>query len=437
MNFDLFEIALRRGLGRALTFLNHPPSFEVRESVLRVLLKSSRLDPQMEKVGSVYLLEAARRCGLQEDLTPRLVTALKAELAAAENFPTIEQLLDLLGAQGQHGDEQARQTLLDLVPVFVQHHWHHLPDLAAALTEALGEVGLKSILGAVGAALMSGQEALKDDFLLFVVGQILGEDTETLIERWTQEDPGIRLFLQQSRAARTRWNIRDLNPPPIDASYEGIWKKLREGRSQGLSYRGEKASEETLIRLAWDLELEMDPSMKALLLCVFHRTPFPHGPGPLLTLLDHPYHQVKQKALRALAGFEGEEIHELALQTLLEPASGFEGIKLLMKNFRSGDEKWIRTALEQVSQWGDEHHLHDFVRALQGLVNRWPESAMLDLLTEAFPQQPCSFCRETIFGVLEEHDHLPVELIHEASLDRNMDLREKAAQHLGGGPEGV
>ncbi|MFC5599876.1 hypothetical protein [Deinococcus cellulosilyticus] len=56
---------------------------------------------------------------------------------------------------------------------------------------------------------------------------------------------------------------------------------------------------------------------------------------------------------------------------------------------------------------------------------------MLELLTEAFHHQPCSFCREMLFTIHAEHSDLSSELILEASLDRNMELRGAAEVHLG------
>ncbi|GEM48392.1 hypothetical protein [Deinococcus cellulosilyticus] len=318
MTFDLFEQALRWGLGRALIYLCDHPSPEARESVLRALLKSNRVDSQ-EETGVVYLLEAARLCGLQDDLTPVLMTALHDELAADDDFLTIEQLFDLLGELGKNGDRAARQALVDLVPVLIQHHWHHLPDLTAAIAAALGEQGLKLLLSQVGAALLRSQAASDNDLLFFVASRSLGEDTETLLESRALEDPGIRLFLQGSRAAQTQWDSRDSNPVPLDVSYEGIWAKLNEGQFHGISYRGEDASEETLLQLARDLQQETDLSRIALLLCVFHLRPFPLGPDFLISLLHHRSRQVKQHALRALTQFEGEAIHELALEGLLRP----------------------------------------------------------------------------------------------------------------------
>ncbi|WP_034345044.1 hypothetical protein [Deinococcus misasensis] len=57
LTFDLVELALRRGQGHALMFLEHHPSEQAHELVLQALPKSSVLDVALEKLGSVYLLE--------------------------------------------------------------------------------------------------------------------------------------------------------------------------------------------------------------------------------------------------------------------------------------------------------------------------------------------------------------------------------------------
>lgn len=144
----------------------------------------------------VYLLEAARLCGLQTDLAPVLLAALHGELVADDDSLTIEQLFDLLGELGKNGDRGAQQVLVDLVPVLIQHHWHHLLHLTAAITVALGEQGFSLLISQVGAALLRGQDASDDHLLFFVASKALGEETETLMESWALEDPGIRLFLQ-------------------------------------------------------------------------------------------------------------------------------------------------------------------------------------------------------------------------------------------------
>lgn len=431
MNPDAFKTALQRGLGRALLHLKHDPSPGARPLVLEALLNSTRTDPQVEGVGSPYLLEATRLAGLQDHLTGTLTAALQ-QLLQTEDPPgaTLEQLLDLLGELGAQGDREASAALLDFIPVVVENHWEHLRDLTAALCTGLGRPGLRVLLQNVGATLLQEPDPPEDDRLLWVATETLGEETETEVERWATQDPGIQLYLQQARESRKQRESRQV--PELDTSYAALRKRVEGGGTHcsGLPLRGKKASPDTLARLTRDVLQEEDPARLALLLCVFQLRAFPAGPEPLLKLLEHPTLRVKKGALAALAQFEGDSIHALALQCLADQEHRLEGMALLQKAFQRGDETAVATALRQVVADESEAALHDFVRALDRLAAAHPTPELLDLLVDAFPHQPCSFCREVLFGVLEKHHHLPRPLLEEAALDRNLDLRERAVQHL-------
>lgn len=116
-----FKTALHRGLGRAVIHLRDHASDALQPIVLEALLHNTRIDPQCEGTGTTYLLEVAEHAGLRPQLARLLNTRVHDQLAAGHRDTwDAGQLVDLLGALGEEGEERAAQALEHLLPEAVQ-----------------------------------------------------------------------------------------------------------------------------------------------------------------------------------------------------------------------------------------------------------------------------------------------------------------------------
>ncbi|GEM47166.1 hypothetical protein [Deinococcus cellulosilyticus] len=410
-----FAVALKRGLGRALVHLEHHQDESTRKVVWDALLHCQRHDPQVEGLGIWYLLEAARRTGILQELAPRLIQLLDEE----DSWDTIQHVL-LLGALGGAGDPLAVKRLREHFVVCLQGQGQLLNWLIQALVEAQGEEGLRFALSKLGWAHQQGLKAAQNAFSLNEAAFLMDCDMQPVIEAWAREDPLIQQFLNDCLLAKT------VHKPigALDTSYENISKRLEDTRA-GLMQLARHATEQTLRRLAEDLLQETDARRLERYLLLFQRQPFPMGPLPLLPLARHDDPEVRYRAQRGLKHFQSSEVRKLALELLQDPQNASVGMELLTLNFQSGDERMFRDVLNQLVLQEDEDHLWSFLFELRQVAHQHPTPALLDLMAQGFEHLPCSHCRHQMVLLLKAHQKLPQWLEEEARLDLNEDLREE------------
>lgn len=410
-----FSLALKRGLGRALAHLHDHQDEATLQVVWDALLHCQRHDPQVEGLGIWYLLEAARRAGILQDLTPRLIQCLDEE----DGWDTIQHVL-LLGALGEAGDPLAVKHLREHFVVCLQGQGQLLTWLINALVEAQGEEGLRFALSKLGWASQQGLKAAQYAFSLKEATFLMEREMQPVIEAWAREDLFIQQFLKDCLLAKA-----EKRPARrLDASYENISKCL-EDRRAGLLQLARHATEQTLQRLAADLLEEKDARRLERFLLIFQRQPFPLGPTPLLPLARNEDPDVRWRAQTALKHFQSPEVRKLALELLQDTQTASVGVELLALNFQSGDEKLFLDVLNKLVLQEDENELWSFLYELRQVAHQHPTPALLDLMIAGFEHQPCSHCRHQMILLLKTHQRLLHWLEQEARLDLSNELREE------------
>lgn len=427
-----FAVALNRGLGRALQHLQANPDPTLRPAVLKALLHSTRFEHALEGTGTAYLLEAAELAGLQDDLRALLTGGLYALIGTGANETwDAEQQVDLLGALGERGDQDAVQVLLDLLAGAVQRDDELMVPLALALTRAQELEGLRLALQQIGQHLTVRPERWTEASLLRQAQSWLGPDLPTVVRGWATHDPAIARFLAQVEHSEAE---RETHPPsPPDVSYSAL-RTLVDGqakRSMRLVLLGKRASDQTLLRLADDLREEQNPERLRSLLALFHHRAFPHGPAPLLALARHEEAGVARQALINLRAFAHPGVRALMLEALNQPERALDATELMERNFEPGDEVLMQDFLARAVQQESAPALHEAVRQLVRVARAHPTPGMLALVAAAYEHQPCSDCRARLVFFLEEAGALPASLREEAALDVSEELRERFAQDGG------
>src|SRR4051794_19974732 len=109
-DYESFEVALRRGLGRAVLFLQQQKdTTPFREIILDACAHNWAYDRQMEDHRSLYMFDVIHATGELEYYAERLREWLKAP----RKDDYVGQILDLNTMLAKAGDEQARQAVYD------------------------------------------------------------------------------------------------------------------------------------------------------------------------------------------------------------------------------------------------------------------------------------------------------------------------------------
>ncbi|WP_034335514.1 hypothetical protein [Deinococcus misasensis] len=425
MNPISFELALKRGLGRALQELKMQPHPEHRKVVLQHLVHCCRHDPQIEGIGSVYLLEAAGLAGLTPELPSVLIQHLE-KCIEEETTGTWDagQVVQLLGLLAPEHPEITTQ-LLDWYSRSVQESLELQPWLEDEILQVCRLNGLRFMLQCNGKMLDEHPEQPFPFSLLDTAKHVLAMDPRDSMQHWATTDPDIRRLIQA-------WPEKQKGPPrkKPDFTYGAIRAIIdsRPEHCMGLPFRGRQVSEDVLLQLANDLEQTTDPELLAPLLCVFQSRPFPKGPEPLIELAQHTDEKIAVRALSCLEHFAHPEVRRLALEFLTHGQHVVQALSLFKFNFQTGDEQVLQHALDATIVTGDPDDLWNVIHDLTDITQKHPTTEMLEMLTLAFPHQPCSHCRLTLLKVLHQHDVLPSALLAEAAQDLYEETREWASQ---------
>ena len=400
--------------------------------VMDACLNNHAYDPQVEGPRVEYLLEAAVLAGLEADLVLHLQKALHQVNEDRENHWSLQQRVDLLATLSRQGQQNAAEALMTLYLERQKHEGTLLEMLEEAWLEVDGSAGLLRVLR--DRALRSGAEPdVQDNELLRLAASTLAPDVLSETLREARSTPAVLAYLdaletREAQARQERASRQTSFSAPIGyaAARQVLQDALnRNAFSYPLNFLSFRLTEEARRRLAQDLEQETNPDNLRHLLSAFTREafPFPGPPARLIALVRHPDDRVVERALMALSHVQHPEVRTLAIGLLGSSVpQQLSSAQLLRLNFEAGDERLLRHVFEK-SDHADDDLWHVFCRQVWEVAERHPTLAMLRLLTDTYPKQPCSHCRCKALELLVAHAAVPAWLQREARLDAHPEMR--------------
>ncbi|SEM96427.1 hypothetical protein SAMN05192574_10213 [Mucilaginibacter gossypiicola] len=285
---------------------------------------------------------------------------------------------------------------------------------------------------------LDGLEGLK--FIAEEFGKRLEKDPEDwqdddLIKSFQKENPEIDVWAELDAAATqnrfikiytddVRRNIDQRNervkPTLI---YKNIVEEalLRQSRTWFINRKLKRAELELI---AQQLLIERNKSNIEKLLRVFTKHKFPLNKEPLFNLaLKDPARNMRIVilAIQALGLFKGKNIRQLALKQIAVSKRPAFFAKILIENYKKGDQKLLTTLVKKAGT-GDE---------LEGLIiditniyyaNKTPECR--EPLEALYDKHTCGLCRKRAVEILKENDVLSERIKNEIRFDCNEDTRE-------------
>src|SRR5262249_24572835 len=112
----------------------------------------------------------------------------------------------------------------------------------------------------------------------------------------------------------------------------------------------------------------------------------------LLQFASHPDEDVRGTACRALSNYEHPEVRRLALERLTVRQYRCDELRLLVKNYRAGDELLINGLLIGSD---DEQAMHDLGLGINAVAETNPTAPLNQALLFVYEQTPCSICRHS------------------------------------------
>ncbi len=154
------------------------------------------------------------------------------------------------------------------------------------------------------------------------------------------------------------------------------------------------------------------------------RLPLSVPPAALLRLLVHRRWRVRRTAAEALSGTRHARVRATALRLIrtAPPSNVASGaLLLLIATFRSGDEKWVVHAFRRLERSREDSH--SATLAALKVIEANPAANWGEALEWAWNSTPCSHCREDILKRLLRRGDATPDIIEQARLDGNHDVR--------------
>ncbi len=302
--------------------------------------------------------------------------------------------------------------------------------LEDALFDLYGPVGLLRVVQD-RAARHGDQPDHWDQALLRRARNDLDPEAFSGVMEQARSEPDVRMYLDhlETLTERARADRRPMNTEPIDyaAARRAVTEAVaRKALGCPFALRSARLTEEALLGLAANLEEETDPDVLWLLMCAFQRRTYPNAPERLLVLAQHFDLRVMEQAFMALSRVQHPEVRELAMRVLSSDSPmRLLSADLLTLNFEEGDEELLCTVLKHAEQ-ADDDLRHAFCSDVRKVTEVHPTPAMLTLLADTYPSQPCAHCRHQALLLLTEHATVatvPAWLQTEARLDADPETR--------------
>ncbi len=420
MSLQLFESWLRKGLGRAVIFLQQNEGAPYRDAVLRALLHNITYDAQCEEGRGEYLWKLIQHSGDRKFFQDAVLCHLThpvPDLGEEYEWPQIFYVAQRFAGECGPEMRQAMYSAFDRLGFGTAG--------VSAATSLINLDGLEGFAFAVNRFDMSSSE---DEW--WTVGSLItdledrfGKDeAERLIARTAASDRTVekiigayRLYEEGRKDAKKQADLEQADLATL-TSMPGEHSWAWEFRRWAI-----KASDEELGAAANQFLWETNPAKVWGCLRLFARRPFSGDVGRLLELSDSDNQRVRRAAVVALSRVRDPRVRSRALVLLHSGERFGDGVALLESNYDPGDFRLFENVFTRPLTPNEIHSVGMSVRHIIDK-NVWPELEKLLLLL--YEEGPCSLCRTEIVEALIKLDRLPDWVRAECHFDAEPETRK-------------
>ncbi len=428
-----FEAAARRGLGRAVLWLQRGEVIPNRDFLLHACTHNLTFYFQSAEDRARYMFDIIQATS-EPEFYSQFVRQSLDEISDdeddwwEEDERSIGQMFGLLGLLAKNGDYSVRKSLYSF---FEKHSAGSDYSRAEVIVNIDGLDGYLVIVHQWILHPRKQEDHWTEAWLLEQVEERFGlEIVQSFLEQAAEAEPAIGMYLTEVREKQTAWHKRQGSKSRRDRpGYAELRRRIfnseaSKGRMPWDRW-GATVSEDDAEKLAAELLAETNSVRLERYLRLFQRRPFPFDYTPLLALARSGDQQVVTAARAALARIEHSSIHDLALELMETDERPWELIELLARNFREGDEKAIERILEE--PWGAKK-TERIGLELRKVVEENITVALAPALLLFYERGYCTMCRHGTIELLDELGQLPPCIVEEGQYDADDSIREYVEQ---------
>lgn len=430
-----FAAALKRGLGRALLYVQQFGISEVKDIVLDACLKNPAYDPQCESSRAAWLLMMIKGSEEYCQFSSAILNALEHETELYD----LEHLCELSAQMAIAGDQNAGSALRSKVlGQKITEPWDRIGD--HAFVALYGVQAIVELARLYGRALITHPEDTAPSLsYLTDHGNILSE-AENILQNLAKTDSEVSAYWSYEQAhiskiesktqeerqreirerARSELSLGKILEDASAASGSYPSKYTRFGKHSTLEERGI-----VLQRLL----SETDENACLRLLWVFRRIPLPELHPRLWEFATSCNKDIRCAAIEALAQLHDIRVWEFGRSKLNSPAPSDldpEVLDIFIRNYKPQDEELIMSQLKQLSPADD--NAHGLGSSLLDICDENISSDLLGLLVWVYEKTPCSICRHHAVKRMAELNRMPDKILAECFYDADDDIRKIAYQ---------
>lgn len=400
---EAWQLAFRRGLGRALQRVDEVDPEVVRPVLLDACLNDRAYDAQIEGVRARWMAGFLRRSAVGQSLVPELVARLGDP---TETSWDAEQRLEVLAHLVKAGHTELADVLRAAFPMlFCRRPWDTSPT---ALLLIDGADALLPFARLVGEWLESEPDACEDEGRFRDFQELLGAEAvpSTLIQAATT-DARIGAVVRALEASRGRPRGAPLPPVPVDA--RELETTLQGGKEPWrLVYVGRRLDQLQMHDLIARIPIENDPVVlqRLLKLCCGHWSSFGRKkpqwkpldmPQAIRELAHDGRDEIRAAAMEVLEFADDPLCAELAREVLREGPSRARvaALGLLGRHCAPDDVPRVLVTLRELpADAMDFDELHgDVIMPLRRMTEGSAGPSLAEALVWAYEHAPCGCCR--------------------------------------------
>lgn len=427
---DDLEQMLHKGMGRAILYLKGQDLTEYRDLILDNCLNDYAYEQQCEDNRAKYLYPLISQSSDAEFYRDEIVKALGEE----NDKYSYDQIFDLAGLFALDGDECARLAMYERFE----------RNIASDSTGASSIVKVDRVDGLIYVLQQFDKlsdEDFDDDwshYIWIAEDQLSVEGVSLALRKAAEQNPEIAYLLAKLEPEYSPfWSPEEIvqrreeESERYFANLETVedmtWEEARSHKDfNEIAVRWARvAPDNELLNAAEDFLEEDDFDRIKKFLMMFWVRPFPLHPRKLIGLINSPSFQVTVRAIRSLAKVRHDDVRALFHRLYEDPEWEYCSLELLRSNYKYGDHILIERLMDKVN---DENYLHSICRDVLKVYeeNDVPES--IGPLMKAYEKTPCSFCRNSMFELLNELHTIPDWMIEECLYDADEDTRKLARE---------
>lgn len=400
---EAWQLAFRRGLGRALQRVNEIDPEVVRPVLLDGCLNDRAYDAQIEGVRARWMAEFLRRSALGPGLVPDIVARLGDP---TESHWDAELRLEVLAHLVKAGHGELAEVLRATFPMLFRRQPHHTSPAALLLID--GVDALLPFARLEGEWLESDPEAWVDHGCFAEFRDVLSEEVlcATLSQAATT-DGRIAAVVRALDESRSRPPGEPTPPRPVTA--RELEAALRGGKEPWrLIYVGRRLDDVQMHDIIARILIEGDPVVlqRLLMLCRGHWSSFGRRkpqwkpldmPQSIRELAHDGRDEVRVVAMEVLESADDPLCAELAREVLREGPSRARvaALGLLGRHCAPDDVPRVLDTLRELpadAMGFDELH-SDVIMPLRRMTEGSAGLSLAEALAWAYEHAPCGCCR--------------------------------------------